>query len=85
MRGELQHELDDLSERLDEAGGATQAQVRQELATNLLSARKSINNLVYNEAHIYKYLLSLFSEVRDHSRLSMYVITLHLCNLAFNG
>jgi len=25
---ELQHELDDLSQRLDEAGGATQAQVR---------------------------------------------------------
>jgi len=25
---ELQHELDDLGQRLDEAGGATQAQVR---------------------------------------------------------
>jgi len=27
QRTELQHELDDLSQRLDEAGGATQAQV----------------------------------------------------------
>ena len=28
-RSDLQHELDELSERLDEAGGATQAQVSQ--------------------------------------------------------
>ena len=30
QRTELQRELDDLGQRLDEAGGATQAQVRED-------------------------------------------------------
>ena len=34
QRSSLQNELDELSERLDEAGGATQAQVREKLTTS---------------------------------------------------
>jgi hypothetical protein len=36
QRAELQRELDDLSQRLDEAGGATQAQVRTIHSVNSL-------------------------------------------------
>jgi len=41
QRTELQNELNDLSQRLDEAGGATQAQVNFE---HLLSNDLKINN-----------------------------------------